>query len=158
MYRMESKRFVINTLLISLIYIFTGIYFFTFEHTITQSIYVNDLENATDTTINDISDVTKSKPTNKYKDKKFVKDAKVKDDNRNLAFYWIIASGCITIILFSILYSISNELKNDVKNIIFNLLVVKIVELYFIFTFKRNFKDQTIDGVRKSIIEKFKEI
>jgi hypothetical protein len=35
---------------------------------------------------------------------------------------------------------------------------VKIVELYFIFTFRKNFKDQTIEGIRQSIIEKFKEL
>ena len=119
---------------------------------------MDDLEKATDTTINDISDITKTKPANKYKDKTFDGDAKDKDINRKLAFYWIIASCCITIILFFILYRISNELKDDVRNIIFNLLVVKIVELYFIFTFKRNFKDQTIDDIRKHIIEKFKEL
>lgn len=158
MYRMNSKKFVINVILLSTICIFTGLYFFTFEHSLSHGIFISDIEKATDATIKDINKAANIKPINKYKDRGFDEDNEDKYTNRKLMYYWIIPTVLITMIMTYILYRISKEFKNDVKNIILNLLVVKIAELYFIFTFTKNFKDQTIDDIRQVIIKKFKEL
>jgi len=158
-YRLKTLEFISMLTTFSSIILFSIIFFFTFDKSSVRSAGIEDLENLTNATFKDIETLTTSTNTKKVEDKEFVKDKRTKQKNDELFTYSFYIVLTITIVLlFTLKLFSKKDYLYNVRNILLNIVVVKLIELYFIYVFKNNYKDQPLEDVRKEIIKKFKDV
>jgi hypothetical protein len=158
-YRLKPVKFISTLTVFSSIMLFSIIFFFTFDKSSVRSAGIEDLEDLTNATFKDIETLTTSTNSKKVDDKDFANDKRTKQKNDELFTYsfYIVLTITILLLVTLKLFSKKDYLYN-IRNIFLNIIVVKIIELYFIFVFKNNYKDQPLEVVRKEIIKKFKEV
>ena len=157
-YRMEYVRFFNYTLTISLTILFSIVYFFTFDTYFVHSSAIKDIKNATSSTIDNIKEMTSVKSDKNIDKEKYEEDKTSRSKNKNIFTYSFSITILVCVISLFFLRVFTKNFYKDIKNVIFNVALVKVIQLYFIFTFKNNYKNQSLEVIRKIIIDRFKEI
>lgn len=158
-YRFKRIRFLNMLLTFSLLMLFSVIFFFTFDKELVHSVSMGDLENVTDATFEDIDQLTTISSSSEIRNKEFKKDLTSQSRNRDLfifSFFPILIFSMLLMFLLRI--TNKKEFVADIQNVFFNVAFVKAIQLYFIFTFKNNYKNQSVEEIRKTIINKFKDV
>lgn len=158
-YRLNTLNFINITLTLTMLMLATIVFFFSFDKSSVHSAGIKDIENITDATFENIDILTTAKNSKNVENIEFEKDEKTQEKNNKLFNFSFYITLSISIILMIFLRLLNKEdFFKDFRNILYNIVVVKLIELYFIFVFKNNYKDDSIEDVRKEIIKKFKEV
>ena len=158
-YRLNTIQFINMMLTFSLLILTAIVFFFTFDKSSVHFSGLEDIENISDNTFEDIETLTTITKSNTLDNIEFSEDKKIQQNNNklfNFSFYIALSIS----ILFLILLRLFNkkDFYRDFRNIIYNIVIINIIELYFVYVFKNNYKDQSIEDVRKEIIKKFKDV
>ena len=158
-YRLDTITFVKLFFIFSFYSLVNVVLFFYLEGSIVNSTNRDEFQEAMDDTFKNIDSLTTLKNTKKIEDKEFQKDKDSEKKNRDIEYYTMGVLSLLTIGSLLLLRYVNRKCwAKNLRYIIFNVGVIKIIQLYFIFTFKNNFKSQDTEEVRKTIIKNIKDV
>ena len=158
-YRLDTITFTKTMIIFSLYSLTNAILFFYLETSVINSTSRDEFENALDSTFKNIDSLTTLRNTKKIEDREFQKDKDSEKKNSNLEYYTLISLTLLTSgLIFLLRYINRKGYISNLKNIVLNVGVVKIIQLYFIFIFKNNFRSQDVEEVRKTIMKNIKDV
>jgi len=157
-YRLKPNKLAVNVFELSLILLFTAIFFFTFDKSLVHSLSMEDIKDMTRSTMEDITELTTISTTTEIPSRDFEKDEVSRRKNKRLFFGSVITICIVAFMSFVYIFMRSDNFTQDLRRTLLRVAAIKVIQVYFIFTFKNNYKNQSVEELRKTMITKFKDV
>lgn len=144
---------------LSIIFLITLLYFLTFDKNLIHNISDKEIKEVTSKTSKDVYRITTLRNNSASSTKKeFKEDREDKDKNREIFLTTLLVLLAILITVLVILYRIDKNFYQNFKSSIIGIFVIKLIDLYFIYSIKQNYKGKDMEEIRKLLMDKFKNI
>lgn len=142
---------------LSLILLFSVIFFFTFDKSLVHSFTMEDIKDVTKNTLEDITELT-TISTREVPPRDFEKDEVSRRKNKRLFLGSVITICVVAFMSFVYLFMRNDNFTQDLKRTLLRVAAIKVIQVYFIFAFKNNYRNQSVEELRKALITKYKDV